>query len=558
MTGLAATAEKIHTALEKSEIEAREAKEDEEFENDNGYSRHWPETRIKLARILNSTQCDLVLGIIVLFNLYLVIAETDHDAKSKGASLAWLKISNAMLLVFYSLELCIRLYTFREKFFKHASNLLDFTLVCVDLLMLPLSLVLDDVIPLSFLRMFRLLRLARSKKMLELSPELSLMVRGLRDTAKTILWGAIMILLTLTVWSILAVEIIHPINQEVAELTNHYDSCDRCARAYESVWQSNITLFQSLIAGDSWGHVVIPIIEHRPSTAIFFLTLLFTVHVGLMNLLLAVLVERASSARASDVAAIEAEEEAEAKVVKHKLVTMCREMDLDSSGELSLEELLHGYKNHADFRLIMHSMDIEERDMAQVYRMLDDSKDGSVAYEEFAEALWKMKSTDDHTLLLLVKFDLFELKVAVDAEMELLKKNITSLVEDLKGSVDRSSSQHEEISGKLVRMSSKDPPKDLESKNNTQLAIKADISALLDRLTPRLDEIAQMVRQSNSYLGQAPRQRDTTAGMIDRPGMMVPSCCALQPIAPTNAPRLVETRHVNPSAVNDGRTRDPF
>merc|ERR1719183_241950 len=116
---------------------------------------------------------------------------------------------------------------------------------------------------------------------------------------KAIFWAAIMILLMLMMWSIVTVELFHPLNLKLAE-GGTYDGCDRCPRAFESVAQSTLSLIQTIIAGDSWGMTALPIIENHPWTVMVFGAILLTVQLGLMNLVLAVIVDSAAEARAQD------------------------------------------------------------------------------------------------------------------------------------------------------------------------------------------------------------------------------------------------------------------
>merc|ERR1719498_237242 len=104
-------------------------------------------------------------------------------------------------------------------------------------------------------------------------------------------------------------------------------------------------------------------------------------------------------------------------------------MDADASGVMTQQELINGYRNNHDFRLAMKAMDIEEEDMNHVFRMLDEDQSGTVRYDEFAEQIWKMKSTDDHTLLLFLKFGLYEIKLQIDKEMIILKQEMAILKE---------------------------------------------------------------------------------------------------------------------------------
>jgi len=51
------------------------------------------------------------------------------------------------------------------------------------------------------------------------------------------------------------------------------------------------------VAGDSWGAISVPVIENHPWMGVILISIVFTVSLGLMNLMLAVIVERAAEAR---------------------------------------------------------------------------------------------------------------------------------------------------------------------------------------------------------------------------------------------------------------------
>merc|ERR1719197_293668 len=95
---------------------------------------------------------------------------------------------------------------------------------------------------------------------------------------------------------------LHPVMSDVAaqQGAEPWKHCSRCERAFASVMSANLTFFQTIIAGDSWGRVAIPVVEEYPLAAIIFIGSLFSVVVGIMNLIVAVLVDTASEAREKD------------------------------------------------------------------------------------------------------------------------------------------------------------------------------------------------------------------------------------------------------------------
>jgi len=90
----------------------------------------------------------------------------------------------------------------------------------------------------------------------------------------------------LLVFSILLVELVHPINSQ-----QHYSTCNECSQAFNSVYWSTLTLFREIIAGGSW-IISTPVIKQSPSVGIVLVTVVVVISLGTMNLILAVIVER--------------------------------------------------------------------------------------------------------------------------------------------------------------------------------------------------------------------------------------------------------------------------
>ena len=90
--------------------------------------------------------------------------------------------------------------------------------------------------------------------------------------------------MVMTVWALLIVEFINPIMRDIdLQLLNGCDS--QCVRATSSVMHANLLLFKTVIAGDSWGLIAVPIIERHPETAILFMGSSLTLVFGVLNLI---------------------------------------------------------------------------------------------------------------------------------------------------------------------------------------------------------------------------------------------------------------------------------
>lgn len=279
--------------------------------------------------------------------------------------------------------------------------MLDFLIVGVDLLLLGLGLIIGNMPNISVLRVFRLVRLARAFKAASFFNELNCLIRSFACAMKAIFWGILMILLCLTVWGILAVQLIHPINERV--MVKHpdlYEGCDRCPRAFETVFNSGLTFFQQLVAGDSWGTVSNPIVEEAPWTFLMFLMVLVTVNLTMLNLILAVIVEAGSAAAAQDEHRKAMEMHREVIKAESKLIDICQTLDADQSGSLSIEEFMDGFHQNVEFKEcleVMHVTSID--DLQMIFNICDDDDSGDVNYHEFVEQLRRIKNSGSELLL---------------------------------------------------------------------------------------------------------------------------------------------------------------
>lgn len=368
----------------------------------------WPPARLFLGRLFTAWASEVAISLAVLFNVYVLILETDQtvavyqngEVMETAAADGWIVTSNKGLLALYSVELVLRLFAFREEFFHWLPNLFDMAIIVCDLLM---TFLVADGGSVSALRIFRLARLGRALKILTIFPELALMLRCIIAAMKSIVWGMVMVAGALLLWAIIAVQLIHPLNLTLVQ-DGVYDGCERCGRSFESVWDAFLTFVQHIVCGDSWGVVTLPIVEKYPGTLPFFMLVYFTVAMGVLNLILAVIVAESHNALRESDQELVIQKERAFKAACDDLQTICEDLDADKDGSLTFEEIMSGFTTHPGFRNAMMVMDIAEHDMKTVFEMLDEDRSGEVHYNEFVDNLYKLKSDDAHTILVFMRF----------------------------------------------------------------------------------------------------------------------------------------------------------
>jgi len=220
------------------------------------------------------------------------------------------------------------------------------------------------------------------------------------------------------------VEFVQPINRALYE-AGEYGECERCQHAFESVVSCNLWLVQTVVAGDGWSEVAIPCIKESPVVAGFVLIgSLLTIDLGMLNLILTVIVTAAREAHEADEARKINDRATEFDKAKHQLLKVCAELDEDGSGELTLEELYHGFEESDAFADTMAVMDLRREDLQVVFKILDEDGSGSLSYKEFVEQLHRMKSQDTQTMLLFIKGYVNELRINVAEQLSLVKEEL--------------------------------------------------------------------------------------------------------------------------------------
>jgi len=246
---------------------------------------------------------------------------------------------------------------------------------------------------LTVLRILRLCRLGRAARVMLMVPELHAMVKNLASAVRVTMWGSVFIAIIILVWSVLAVQLLHPINVEISKTGIHED-CPRCQHAYDSVWHSAISLTQHMIAGDAWGQVNLPIIEKAPWTILIFVSMLFSAQLYIMNLVLAVIVQCANVEIEEEKKLKEQTARLEVAAAQAKLLTSLSRIDHDSSGTISKIELVASTKNDPDIASQMSALGVERHDVGTVFDLMDTSGYGEVSYKELVTSLHRLQSHD--------------------------------------------------------------------------------------------------------------------------------------------------------------------
>ena len=340
----------------------------------------------KLQCFMKSYALANFMGLVVLVDAYCTSTAIDARALSVPANPVFNWISDACL-VLYSLEILGLIALFGVPVVKDWMTVLDIVIIAcgwVEVIMNSIGTGLGfRIAVLRAMRLIRIFRLARLLKRIRPLKELHKLVMMMATCFRTLLWSCLLCFVVMTVWSMLMVETIYPALLEMWKDNGTFDDCPQCRRAMSSVMDANLLLFKTVIAGDSWGEIAVPVIQEYPATAVIFVGSLLTLVCGVLNVIVAVVVDTFAEARQNDVQNLAEEMEDEIEHDRKELAKLFDKIDKDGSGELTLQELVEGAREDPAFQSRLRVMDIDENDLEDLFHMIDVDQSGTVEAAEF-------------------------------------------------------------------------------------------------------------------------------------------------------------------------------
>jgi len=380
----------------------------------------WDQTRQATYFFLFSGPFETTLTMIILFNIVLMAIEVDAVAACPGfkdnCTPNYVQISNYALLGIYTAEVMLHIFVERARFPRIRWNYLDSSVVGCGYIEVFLHGLVDSQ-TLSTVRILRLLRIIRAVKLFKHIRDLYRLVSGFLSTMRAIFWGFVMLLCLSFLFAVMTMQLV----QEYRDMSQ---PDDWCSDAFSSVVKTVLFYFQTLIAGDSWGACIIPMVSKSWPLFFLFSSSLICITLGFTNLILSVIVDNAATDReegsAEKVKLMREQEEAD---IISFYATMKR-IDADSSGTLSLSELLTGFEEDKEAQARLASLTLDRGDLSDMFKALDTYDEDSVSYKDIVKTLDKAGKHDQRMQAMIMGLQLTKLTATFENRMN----NLESLV----------------------------------------------------------------------------------------------------------------------------------
>lgn len=369
-----------------------------------------------IGQVVLSSAWEPFFGLVILVSCVVMGLEAQILVRGKPQITDLLESLEHVFNFLFTFELAARIYVFGWRKFAPSSsdnawNLADAVLVMVTSVIFGIVLAIlrivgfkeepgsDIIRVLAVLRAFRLMRLIRVVQRVELFHEAWLLLRGLGDSGRTLLWTIVVIFFITYVFAVFGMVLI------AKRLQMHWDASMVPGSDSELSEQEMLdflgfqeyflsldsvmmTLVQ-LLTLDSWNSMVRPLVRYVPWCWCYFYTYIAVGVFVLMNLVTAIIVENALSSSKNDEERKLLEKDKETRQEVAKLHRLFHAMDTDGDGTLSWGEFQASFadpKTADKWRLL----DFKPEDCAELFRLLD-TGDGSIDTEEFFDGLRRTK-----------------------------------------------------------------------------------------------------------------------------------------------------------------------
>jgi len=332
----------------------------------------------------SSPRFNLIVGGAIVLNAIMIGVEVDYGRGDKLEDRQMFFILDAFFSVGFFIEMLVRQNQLGWDYFLDPWNVFDYVLVvlsCVDL-----AVSISDegsMAAVRVIRLLRILRIVRNIRGIRMFRELWMIVQGLLDSLRTMGWIALLLLMIVYC---LSVTITTTVGHSEYVREHWRDSQKYVGTIYRTMW----TIVQ-VITFDNWAtDIARPMSEVSPITTWVMLGIITICTFGVLNVIIAVMVERTLTIAKENRDIIGGVLEKTEKELLKSMADDFFALDADGSGELDYEEFQKLIRTPS-FGFKLRLLGVFEDEAESLFELMDADSSGTVSPEEFCGGLSKIK-----------------------------------------------------------------------------------------------------------------------------------------------------------------------
>eukprot|EP00931_Biecheleriopsis_adriatica_P021402 TRINITY_DN1399_c0_g1_i2.p1 TRINITY_DN1399_c0_g1~~TRINITY_DN1399_c0_g1_i2.p1 ORF type:complete len:666 (+),score=132.47 TRINITY_DN1399_c0_g1_i2:14-2011(+) len=246
----------------------------------------------------------------------------------------------------------------------------------------------------TYIRIFRILRTFRSFRLMRtirFFRELRLMVSSTINSLVPLMWGMILLCLTISAFTVLFLQ---GVTSFILDATASASSIEAMLEYYDSFPMAFFSLFMAITGGDDWKNVMWPLLDISPFYGFLFMVYISLMVVGFMNIITGIFVESARERHKelsnNDHDLVAQAEQARLTSYIRELLKIFNELDKDKSGTISLDEF-EAYTARCEIQALFSYLELDISKAAQLFRLLDVDGSNEIEVDAFVMGCMRMK-----------------------------------------------------------------------------------------------------------------------------------------------------------------------
>jgi hypothetical protein len=244
---------------------------------------------------------------------------------------------------------------------------------------------------LTLLRIFRLVRLIRVVRLVRMFRALYISVMAFKAALSSIFYICIIMVMGLFICAIFTTSTIgRDEDLKILEMGVGITGWDR----FGSVARSMYSLFE-LMTLEGWEQVGRPLVMKEPYMAIFLFGFIMIFTFGILNMIVAMVVEKTLMQARHVEETSEREQRHQVAQELRNMKVVFEQMDDDSSGQITKDELVSAIKENEKVQECFKTLGIPVRDAETLFSILDSDCSDSLTVEELLEGLARIRGATD-------------------------------------------------------------------------------------------------------------------------------------------------------------------
>jgi hypothetical protein len=214
------------------------------------------------------------------------------------------------------------------------------------------------------------------------------------------------------------------------------------------------TLFRVISGGADWFDASEMLFKVSVGYGLLYIVYIFLMVFGVLNVLVGVFVDSAMATACMDAEILAVEAERERMALFAHAEKVLESVDEDGSGTVTWEEFEANLENPA-VQKFLEAMEIDKKEMEDVFAMVDDDDSGFVNIEEFMEGCMKLKSGANLSTIVMLLYEVKTLLQKQERRLGELQEFELKIGRGLSGLQAQSDRVHHRLCGPHVDVGTK-------------------------------------------------------------------------------------------------------